>query len=567
MNIHENFDRWMFDYMEGNLSSGEVEVFEQFLAQNPSFEPDVDAWQNTVIPTENVIYPNQHKLERKRKVAGWYGWAAAAVLITGLLFGGINLINSGDSNDTLASERATTSIDYHTNHSFFIPTETGSTVTDVQSNDVTDNQLNDYTTSLTANQNERNNAQYDSRSNNTNSRPDADINGESNALTTTQNHTSLFDEVHTVEEAMIVKGGKAIDQARDNLEGSGNVAYYANNPGLTDVELDLKPSSNLKLNAFSYKAKRFYRKVERMLGYPVGLTNLRDPRLILPENDLTNFNPAFTGGLLKPRFEMNTRAQWLGSEIAMQRSRIAFDNYRSGIRGGFGISIDAATAHSGAFGQYSINLTYSPKINLGDNLVLEPGIKLTLGMIDGRNENFGSVNAFELERGLVLNKPEAYTAGANQIWYKDWGAGFVLNAERMYVGFSADNLGGHYASVYPVEGSFEPEAAPVRYTGIIGLDFLKNNRDRSFSPFITGRHFGANTEGWAGFNARVGAFTMGGAYSTKQDFAASIGLQLKHVSLTYQYDQSTSYALNQRMGSHSLGLRIVGGKRKVRLNN
>jgi hypothetical protein len=96
---------------------------------------------------------------------------------------------------------------------------------------------------------------------------------------------------------------------------------------------------------------------------------------------------------------------------------------------------------------------------------------------------------------------------------------------------------------------------------------LKNNRYRSFSPFITGRHFGANTEGWAGFNARVGAFTMGGAYCTKQDFAASIGLQLKHVSLTYQYDQSTSYALNQRMGSHSLGLRIVGGKRKVRLNN
>ena len=110
---------------------------------------------------------------------------------------------------------------------------------------------------MTANQNERNNAQYDSRSNNTNSRPDADVNGESNALTTTQNHTSLFDEVHTVEEAMIVKGGKAIDQALDNLEGSGNVEHYANNPGLKDVELDLKPSSNLKLNAFSYKAKRF----------------------------------------------------------------------------------------------------------------------------------------------------------------------------------------------------------------------------------------------------------------------------------------------------------------------
>ena len=94
MNIHDNFDRWMFDYMEGNLSSGEIEVFEQFLAQNPGFEPDADAWQNSVIPTENVIYTNQEKLQRKKKYAGWYSWSAAAILVTGLLFTGQFFLNS-----------------------------------------------------------------------------------------------------------------------------------------------------------------------------------------------------------------------------------------------------------------------------------------------------------------------------------------------------------------------------------------------------------------------------------------------------------------------------------------
>lgn len=570
MNIYENFDRWMFDYMEGNLSSGEVEVFEQFLAQNPTFEPDVDAWQNTVIQTDNVIYPNQHKLERNKRAAGWYSWAAAAAIVTGLLFGGLQLIDSTESTSSLPLERLSSNGDDSSERTFNSPTLVQLATSENLAPTVTENNYSDYSNSLGADQhNSTEDRSTNTNLNTANGHNQTDFNEglATNTITTTQNHMALVEQVNSVDEAMIVKGGKAIDQALNKLDGSGNTSHYANNPGFSDVTFNLKAHSNINVDAFSYKAKRFYRKIERMLGYPVGLTNLRDPQLVIPENNITHFNPGFTGGLLKPRFEMNTRTLWLGSEIAMQRTRIAFDNYRSDLRGGVGISVDAATAHSGAFGQYSVNLTYSPKINLGDNLVLEPGVKLTLGMIDGRNENFGEVNAFEMERGLVLNRPDAYTTGANQLWYKDWGAGFVLNAERMYFGLSADNLGGHYASVYPLEGNFEPETAPVRYTGIIGFDFLKNNHDRSFSPFITGRHFGENTEAWSGFNARLNYFTFGGGYSTKQDFAASIGLHFKHFDLRYQYDQSTSYALNQRIGSHSLGLRIVGGKRKVRLNN
>ena len=43
MKIPENFDRWIFDYLEGNLTPSEASEFERFLALNPDFEADVDA--------------------------------------------------------------------------------------------------------------------------------------------------------------------------------------------------------------------------------------------------------------------------------------------------------------------------------------------------------------------------------------------------------------------------------------------------------------------------------------------------------------------------------------------
>ncbi|MCC7454932.1 MAG: hypothetical protein IT222_12250 [Crocinitomix sp.] len=49
MNIPENFDRWMFDYLEGNLTTSEAETFEQFLLDHPEFEMDAEAWQHATI--------------------------------------------------------------------------------------------------------------------------------------------------------------------------------------------------------------------------------------------------------------------------------------------------------------------------------------------------------------------------------------------------------------------------------------------------------------------------------------------------------------------------------------
>ena len=68
MKISNNFDRWMFDYKEGNLSAAEAEEFENFLIQHPEYEVDADAWDMAYVQSEPVIYPHAEKLEKKRRL-------------------------------------------------------------------------------------------------------------------------------------------------------------------------------------------------------------------------------------------------------------------------------------------------------------------------------------------------------------------------------------------------------------------------------------------------------------------------------------------------------------------
>ena len=95
MNIPENFDRWMFDYKEGNLSGLEKQAFEDFLVKHPEFELDADAWNHAFIENESHAYPQSNQLKKDNKVIGfWLAWSAASAAIIALLIGGFNFFQS-----------------------------------------------------------------------------------------------------------------------------------------------------------------------------------------------------------------------------------------------------------------------------------------------------------------------------------------------------------------------------------------------------------------------------------------------------------------------------------------
>lgn len=572
MNIPENFDRWMFDYMEGNLSSKEAEAFEQFLVQNPAFEVDAEAWENAVLPQEPVFYPHQHQLERKRKVAGWYAWSAAAALVISLLSGGYFLLNRQADDLTNTPSSHSSSSENYTATSLFDVVQ-GTDEIPAIDNAGTNSSAFYRTKGLLsgfvsgAQRNGRVTTGSSSNGLTTNSLAVNAYNGQSQQATqdnfydATEGTVNIDVNSHEKERHL----SKSLKQEQEKLHADEHSGQYKNNPTLSHVDLDLSKKSTVNFNSFGNKTKRIYRKIEKMFGYPVALVNLRDPELLLPENGLVSLNPGFAGGMLMPRFEMAYRNQWLGTEMNGQKVRFSFDNYIADIRGGLGIAVNASTYALGGLGDYSVDLTYSPKITISKNIVFEPGVKISLGTVAGNRSKLNASGLVELDRGLLLdNSFVEETNETQKLWYQDYGLGFVLNTTWFYAGFSADNLGRHFANAYLPEGNVEPVRSPVLYNGIIGADYESRDKSMTFSPFVSARQFGQNSELWAGMNYRLNHFTLGGSYSTNQDFTAAIGMKFKHVKFVYQYDRTHTLITNEQIGSHNLSIRINGGTKKSR---
>ncbi|MBK9592895.1 MAG: type IX secretion system membrane protein PorP/SprF [Crocinitomicaceae bacterium] len=537
----------MFDYKEGNLSAAEAEEFENFLIQHPEYEVDADAWDMAYVQSEPVIYPHAEKLEKKRRVAGWYYWSAAASLL--LLLGSTTIYFFGDSEQALEnsmlsnSKRVVFSQLTSDNQTQISAYQRSSSLLSSITNGTSDYTSGSYVTG--------------SMPVYTNSTSSGNI-AENTSNTNTE--LSSGNKQYGSDENLL-----AVENAK--LKGDNNIGKYAGNPESKNLSFDVSKKSSAKSGSGRGVVKKFYRRVEKMLGYPPGLTNLRDPELILPQNTLLAFNSSFTGGMLKSRFEMNYRNQWLGTDQASQELNISYDNYSYGLRGGVGILVNAQDYGMGQFGDYNMSLLYSPKLVINRNTVIEPSVKFTMGSLIANGTSLTADSDFEMDRGRLLQVGSAdQLNGVSRQWYKDYGLGIMLNTKWFYAGFNADNLNGHYENVYGNDLS-SPTKSPIKLSAVIGTDYKSNKKTMIFSPFIAYQQYGKQPEFWGGLNYRQGFFMIGGAMSTKQEFTASVGMKFEGFKLVYHYDYTESLLTQNRMGSHNIGVRFNAKRKTQRLTH
>jgi type IX secretion system PorP/SprF family membrane protein len=539
----------MFDYKEGNLSAAEAEEFENFLIQHPEYEVDADAWDMAFVQSEPIIYPHAEKLEKKRRVAGWYYWSAAASLL--LLLGSTGIYIFNDSEQTLESAILNTSerVSYskHSSGDESLSTyQRSSALLSSITNGTSDYLSGSYVTGSMPVYN--NSTTLD--------------NSTSGALNTSNTDADLSSGNYQngPDESLL-----AIENAK--MKGDHNVGKYAGNPESKDLNFDVSKKSSIKYGSGRSVVKKFYRKVEKMLGYPPGLANLKDPELILPQNTLLAFNPSFTGGLLKSRFEMNYRNQWTGTNQASQELNISYDNYSYGLRGGVGVLVNAQDYGMGQFGDYNLSLLYSPKLVVNRYTTIEPSVKLTMGSLIANGSNLTPDSDFEMDRGRVLQVGSSNQLnGVSRQWYKDYGLGIMLNTKWFYAGFNADNLNGHYENVYGNDLS-SPTKTPIKLSAVIGTDYPSKKKTMILSPFLAYQQSGAQPEFWGGLNYRQGFFMIGGAMSTKQEFTASVGMKFKGFKMVYHYDYTESLLTQNRMGSHNIGVRFNAKSKTQRLTH
>lgn len=527
MRIPRDFDRWMFDYKEGNLSQSENNYFENYMSENPQLNSDVEAWNNSYIRKENVEYTGMASLQKESYFKTYMSWASIIIVLLVSSFGSYhyfkdsNVYNPRSSSITPAFHTKITPFKF-------------SSLKNRTKNNTT---LNNTKTPNTIQQNKYQVLNHNQTTSTTFVPEGSDVLASKNIrLTDTKLLTLEADKIKNVS----------------TNNNQNNSALYINNPAYKESQNSQYKHKRKHKKSVLRTLKNGLRKIEKISGYPIGLTNLKDPEFIIPTANLFDINSGFVGGKGSVRFDSKYRTQWLGSQNNLQSASINFDTYAKSIRGGIGISLNSNNFNNGLLTDNKVNFIYAPKFAILSNLIFEPAVKLTLGLMTLDQTKINTDNTFEIERGHLLKTFHSNDLlTANNLWYKDYGLGFVLNSEIFYIGFNADNLAEHKQRIYG-----EKTNAKINYTAILGMDFQSKNRNMILSPFLTYQNNSFINELWAGTNFKYHWFTIGGGYSTKNDFSAAIGIKTKHFKLSYQYDMTTSILSSQKQGSHSIGLRI-----------
>jgi len=163
----------------------------------------------------------------------------------------------------------------------------------------------------------------------------------------------------------------------------------------------------------------------------------------------------------------------------------------------------------------------------------------------------------EFERG---NVHEFYPIGTlptgKSLWYRDMGAGVMVNTKWFYTGLQVDNLFRHYDNVYSGDGANERRSAN-HIIATIGTDYESKRENIGLSPYVVYQKNEALSEFWFGLNTRFNWLTAGGAISDNLDLVASLGLKFNCFAVNYNIDLTSSAMSQKHLLSHQLSMRYV----------
>lgn len=305
------------------------------------------------------------------------------------------------------------------------------------------------------------------------------------------------------------------------------------------------------------KMSRFTRSVQRMMDNPVALKNYRDPYYHVPGMLPTDVNFSAAGTMLSTRVQTLTRLQWYGQDNELFQNQLAIDGYVYGLRGGVGLQVNHGWYKRGGINVANVALTYSPKFSISKTVSLEPSLRFKMGNKSLTNSKMQGVSAVELERGNAQSYYPGETSPIGQeLWYKDLGAGLMVNTEWFFAGVQMDNLFKHKDNIYQQDFS-SPRRAGYHFVATFGTDWVSRDENLGLSPYVVYQNKENLSEAWLGANFRWHWFTVGASVSSKIEPAASIGMKFKHFALMYNADYTKSDMTGKPGLSQQVSIRFV----------
>jgi type IX secretion system PorP/SprF family membrane protein len=572
-----NIDRWLFELMEGNLSAEQEQQLEAFLLQHPELDVDRDMWEMATVQKEEVVYPHQDRIVR-RKPVGLYMMAGFASIAIFIGLGIIDFVSSSTNSiytqQQLATEQTTSGQQVQ---STATTNNQQTTKTGLESTDFTFGQTQNGTiqTATTANNNFRpSGSQVVPNSFNTTLQTTTNTtidDGYRASRGTNNSNPSNEGYRATVAELVEVRGtnpsnlsnnsNSSVQIIEDDLATTPaqpvDVESYKEKnyrTGPTFTASNRFSSSDYK-ESFSSRLSKAKRALTRMMDNPVALKNLKDPYYHIPALQAMDVNFGSVGTLLATRVQTLTRAQWLGEENQQFMNQIAVDGYAYGIRGGLGLQLNNGYYANGQIMNSSAAITYSPKFSVNRNILVEPSVRFKMGNKSLNSSKITDLGQAEMDRG---NVHEFYPSGTapigKDLWYRDMGLGLMVNTKWFFVGVQGDNLFKHYDNVY---SNATDKRAGTHFIATIGTDYESQRENIGLSPYIVYQKNEQLSEAWLGLNARYEWITMGAAVSSKADLVGSIGIKFNRFAVNYNMDYTHSYLFDKQIISHQLSLRFV----------
>jgi len=558
----ENIDRWMFDYTEGNLSSEQETLLENYILNNPDLEVDLDAWQMAAVSTEELVFSEKEKAYKKRRLLPYFIGAFSALLVISILLWNYNQIQSNRqykvAQSTSTTNKSTKSVSTSASATEDTTNSVLTSTTDISEQNLV-NSANALESDFTTIQN---NNSTNFALNSLNQQTDLKI-----GTNETNNELDVVSSLYSNRAVSILNSFSNQYESKNSNSFSGTDLLKTN--ALNSFVLDgyqvraqdlitFENSDAIDANGLSVNTPKILSKIEKILSKDVAITNVPDHTYALPE--LSDVDVLFSniGATSKARFYSVTRARWFGNTKQQKLSQqFSFDSYSRATKSAFGLQANYDYFGNGVIQNWDVAMLFSPKIALSRNITLEPAMRFKMGnkLLNQSKLTNNSQVEFETGTTQTFNFDENSAIG-RKLWYRDLDAGITINTSLFYIGFQTTNLLKHYDNVYTNTDSTSTQRAGSTTSLIAGTQYISRNEKFVFSPYVYAQFKNTNKNVYAGFSMKLSKLMIGASYGNNQALTGLIGLSTNRFSLFGQTTLAHSKSLNTDELTHQLTIRI-----------
>ena len=539
---HENIDRWLFDYTEGNLSAEQELQLEQFLMNHPDLEMDLDAWEVSKVDVAPIPFKNKSALYKKRSYKPIFALLGILLLfVSGLAY----YQTSRNINDSARVTR----------------------------------KGKDKTTASIGNASKKSNAYLQSAVLGVSSRKSEGGNAK---ISTKLDQTQASNAPRTNMNLTTAPKNKLDQFTQSTLsEKSTTDVILSDDLRNFDTEIDLTPialrslkgmtlprfngsiyieelneSVDLDAKKVSLGNLDLVRKLDRLLSKDIGLTNNQSYDYTLPGQSNLDVNFSSVGTTSQTRFQAVSSLRAPENPTQMRlNNQLSLDGYSRGMRAGFGLQANYDDFGDGLIKDVNVALIFSPKIALSRKISLEPAIRFNMGTMTlneqklssaGKVEyNTGQVNDFQFDPNLAIGRT---------LWYRDLDLGMTIHTPLFFLSGQVSNLFKHNENIYSNDGSTLAAARNVHL--IAGTQYISRNEKLIFSPYALYQQTKYQTQLFGGFTFKAGKAQVGMTYGSLSSANVSIGYVGTHFALIGQSGYGTLVSTQNRTFTHQITLRI-----------